>query len=166
MTETIKKAAGYIRVSSPRQVREKDKKTDKWKEKISLEVQREKITEYTERHELKLIKIYEDAGISGDTVKNRPGLQECLRDGFDGKFDVLVVYNLSRFGRNAREVLNNYDELKKAEIDFISLKEGMDFSISGFGEAFLTISAALAQLDNDIRRETMLDGRIAEQAKG
>ena len=55
------KAAGYVRVSSLGQV----------KDKISLSVQRDAITKFVEAHEdYTLTKIYEDEGISGGTVKN------------------------------------------------------------------------------------------------
>lgn len=94
------KAAGYIRVSTPAQ-------TEEGKE--SLNTQRQSIKEFAKQQGYKLTHIYEDAGISGGSVKNRHALLQSLYDAKQGKFQVLVIYRLSRFGRNARELLQNQE---------------------------------------------------------
>jgi DNA invertase Pin-like site-specific DNA recombinase len=112
-----------------------------------------------------LTKIYADEGISGGSVQNRHGLLQCLKDGIDGKFEVIIIHRLSRFGRNALELLNNYKELKKAGIQLFSISEGIDFSTK-YGEFMLTMLAAIAQLEKEIIRETMLENRIAKAKRG
>ena len=154
------KAAGYVRVSSKEQVRRKSKSSKGYEEKFSLSIQREAITKFCEMNGYTLTETYADEGISGGSVKNRYGLQQCLRDGLAGKFNVLVVYRLSRFGRNARELLDNYHELQEAGIELRSISEGIDFS-NRYGKAILGMLAIVAELENDIRTETMLEGRIA-----
>ncbi len=98
MTEQMKegRAAGYIRVPSKEQV-----------DGESLSTQRESIRNFVKSQDWKLTDIYSDEGISGGSVKERHALLQCLHDGQDGKFNVLVIHRLSRFGRNARELLNN-----------------------------------------------------------
>jgi site-specific DNA recombinase len=149
-----RKAAGYVRVSSGKQV-----------EGESLSVQRKSIEQYCKANNIELIEIYADEGISGGTVKDRPGLLQCLEHGTMGKFDTLIVWSLSRFGRNARELLNNHDELKRYEISLISIKENIDFG-NRYGEAMLGMFSIMAQLENDMRRETMYDSKVARAKRG
>ena len=149
----MKKAAGYIRVSSKGQV-----------DNESLSTQRKSIQNFCKQNKYKLTEIYEDAGISGGSVTERHALLRCLHDGQNNKFDMLVIHRLSRFGRNARELLNNHDELKKAGIKLRSISEGIDFS-NRYGEAMLGMLAIIAQLERDIITEQMLENRIAKAKK-
>lgn len=112
-----------------------------------------------------MTEIYADEGISGGSVHNRHALLQCLHDGQEGKFNIIIIHRLSRFGRNARELFNNYEELKEAGIELRSISEGLDFS-SKYGKAMLGMLAVIAELERDIIRETMLENRIARGKHG
>lgn len=90
---------------------------------------------------------------------------QCLDDGQNGKFNVLVIHRLSRFGRNARELLNNHDELSKVGTQLRSIGEGIDFG-NKYGKAMLGMFAVMAELEREIIREQMLENRIARGKKG
>ncbi|MDV2503798.1 MAG: recombinase family protein [bacterium] len=154
MSKPNTKAAGYVRVSSKEQT-----------DNESLSTQRQSIKNFAKQHGWKLTDIYADEGISGGSVKDRHALQQCLHDGQDGKFDVLVIPRLSRFGRNARELLNNHEELQKVGIQLHSISEGIDFS-NRYGKAMLGLLSVIGELELDIIRETMLENRIARGKKG
>jgi len=153
MTTQVK-AAGYVRVSSKEQV-----------EGESLSTQRQSIKNFCKANGYQLIEIYADEGISGGSVKERHALLRCLYDGQNGKFDILIIHRLSRFGRNARELLNNHDELSKVGVQLRSISEGIDFS-SKYGKAMLGMFAVMAELERDIIREQMLENRIARGRRG
>ena len=70
-----------------------------------------------------LTEVYADEGVSGSSVDGRAELIRMLRDASENKFNCLIIHRLSRFGRNARELLNNVEELKHHDIKLISLKE-------------------------------------------
>lgn len=148
------KAAGYVRVSTAEQV-----------EGESLTTQRDKIKKFAEGADLELTRIYADEGISGGSMKERHALAQCLTDGQRGQFSVLIVYRLSRFGRNARELLENYNQLKEAGIQLRSIAEGIDFSTK-YGEAMLGLLAVIAQLEKDILKEQMFENRVARAKRG
>ncbi len=150
----MKKAAGYVRVSTAEQV-----------EGESLTTQRTSIKSYAEKEGWELTKIYADEGISGGSMAERHALSQCLIDGQNGKFNILIIHRLSRFGRNARELLINYDEIKKAGIQLRSISEGIDFSTK-YGEAMLGLLAVIAQLEKDIIKETMYENRVAKAKRG
>ena len=154
MTQDKPKAAGYIRVSSKEQT-----------EGESLDTQRQSIKDFCKQQGYQLTEIYADEGISGGNVKDRHALLRCLHDGQKGKFDTLVIHRLSRFGRNARELLNNNEELQNAGIKLRSIKEGIDFG-NKYGKAMLGMFAVMAELERDIIREQMLENRLAGAQKG
>lgn len=63
------------------------------------------------------MKVYEDDGVSGlSKPKLRPGLSAMLRDAREGKFNVLYVSGLERFGRNAQLVLDVVNQLQAAGV--------------------------------------------------
>lgn len=154
MSKPNTKAAGYVRVSSKEQT-----------DNESLSTQRQSIKNFAKQHGWKLTDIYADEGISGGSVKDRPGLQQCLHDGQNKKFDVLVIHRLSRFGRNAKELLVNHAELQKVGVPLRSISEGIDFGTK-YGKAMLGMFAVMAELEKDIIAEQFLENRIAKARKG
>lgn len=61
------RTAAYIRVSTQEQKMHG----------ISLDAQRDKLTEYANSHDLKIVAWYEDEGVSGrKLIRNRPQLQQ------------------------------------------------------------------------------------------
>jgi len=149
--ELQKKAVGYIRVSTVGQVREGE----------SLGIQREGITLYCKAHGLELIEIYADEGISGASTEKRPGFMQLLQDAKDRKFDCLIIHSLSRFGRNTKETISNYDELESHGVKLVFLKESVDTGTPS-GRMFRNLLAVFAEWERDTIRERMQDNKIAK----
>lgn len=82
------RAAAYVRMSSDRQ-------------ELSIGTQLAAIQAYAKAQELELVRIYEDAAKSGLNIANREGMKSLLRDVLDTPrpFDVVLVYDVSRWGR-------------------------------------------------------------------
>ncbi len=146
----MKKSAGYIRVSTLAQAKEGE----------SLSTQRRAIEDYCPVNGMDLTEVYADEGVSGSSVDGRAELIRMLRDASENKFNCLIIHRLSRFGRNARELLNNVEELKHHDIKLISLKENIDFS-TPYGQAMLAMLAAMAQLERDVIKEQMNENKMA-----
>ena len=142
-------AVGYIRVSTPGQAKEGE----------SLRTQREAIERYAQDREWVLTEVYPDEGISG-AKNNRPALNTLLEDAKKKKFDFVIIHSLSRFGRNARDLLNNMEILKNNGIKLLSIKDGIDYS-TPYGQAMLTMLAAIAQLERDTIEEQMKENKMA-----
>lgn len=153
MTEKLK-VAGYIRVSTPGQAKEGE----------SLATQREAIRKFAEEKRWKLTNVYADEGVSG-AKNNRPQLIRLLEAASRKEFEFLVIHRLSRFGRNARDLLNNVQVLKDAGVKLISLKDQIDYS-TPYGQAMLTMLAAIAQLERDIIEEQMKENKLARWRDG
>ena len=125
----------------------------------SLSTQRLQIQDYCASRSWELVKVYEDAGISG-TKDDRPALQALLSAVKAGEIDAVVVRDLSRFGRSARDLLNNIQTLKDCSVTFISIKEGIDGS-GPYGQFMLTILAAIAELEMEMITSRMRENRLA-----
>lgn len=90
-----KRVVGYCRVS-----------TDSDEQKDSLENQKAHFKFLENQHpEWQLINVYYDEGISGGSTKNRTDFNKMIEDACMGKFDLIVVKNLSRFARNTFDTL-------------------------------------------------------------
>jgi DNA invertase Pin-like site-specific DNA recombinase len=63
--------------------------------------QRQAIAEYASTRSIRIIRDYEDAGISGLTLRARPALNQLLIDVADPqrRFSLVLVYDVSRWGR-------------------------------------------------------------------
>ncbi|WP_408525453.1 recombinase family protein [Paraburkholderia fungorum] len=63
--------------------------------------QRQAIAEYAAAHNIRIVRDYDDAGISGLTLRERPALTQLLVDVENPahKFTTILVYDVSRWGR-------------------------------------------------------------------
>ncbi|AVM76182.1 Recombinase [Magnetospirillum gryphiswaldense MSR-1] len=82
------RAAQYLRMSTEHQ-------------QYSTENQADAIAHYAERHGLEIVRTYADEGISGLQLDRREALQSLIADATQGRadYDMLLVYDVSRFGR-------------------------------------------------------------------
>jgi site-specific DNA recombinase len=151
----MKRAVGYVRVSSKRQATEGE----------SLSTQKNAINNWINSQGWKLVEIYADEGKSGGTVEGRPALKRLLHDAEARKYDAVVIYRLSRFGRNNRELQNNVHILKNLGITFCSITEKIDLSTPQ-GRFFFDMLGAMAQFERDIIREQVTENKIAIAKKG
>jgi site-specific DNA recombinase len=136
------KAVGYIRVSTEEQAREG----------ISLNMQKAKIRAYAELEELELIDIIEDAGISGCSIRNRPGIQQVLQMVSERKVDALVIFKLDRLARNTSECLDIATRCEKRNVSLHSITEHLDTK-SALGRFFFCLMASLAEMERNLISE-------------
>lgn len=130
-------AIGYIRVSTEGQA----------EEGVSLDTQREKIEAWAKLHDETEVVIYQDAGISGASMDQRPGLQDALREACRRRA-ALVVYSLSRLARSTRDTLSISDRLAKSGAELVSLSERID-TTSASGKMVFRLLAVLAEFERD-----------------
>lgn len=99
MNRSGKKCVLYPRVSTEMQV-----------DGFSLDGQINSLKRFADREEMLIVDIYEDAGKSGKSIEGRPAFKKMLSDIENGlQIDYILVYKLSRFGRNAADILNSLE---------------------------------------------------------
>lgn len=84
----MRHAALYTRVSSAGQV-----------DNYSLDHQESQLRDYCSRNSIEVAAVYQDAGISGSTIADRPAIQRLIQDAQDGLFNEVLIYKVDRFTR-------------------------------------------------------------------
>ncbi len=134
-----KKCYIYTRVSTAAQ-------TDGY----SLEAQEESLRQFADFKELEIVRTYCDAGKSGKSIKGRTEFQRMLNDIINekDKISFVLVYKLSRFGRNAADVMKSLQILLDYDVDLVSVEDAIDSSTQG-GRFTLTILSAVAEIERE-----------------
>lgn len=86
-----------------------------------------------------------------------------MRDAKRKKFNILICYRLDRISRNVSDFTQTIEELKRTNIQFISIREQFDTS-SPMGRAMMNIAAVFAQLERETIAERVKDN-MQELAK-
>lgn len=131
---------GYARVSTEDQ---------------DLDGQRQRLTEAG------AIRTFEDI-VSGKRF-DRPGLTQLFDHARPG--DTLCVVRLDRLGRSLKELLETVDDLKRRDINFMSLEEKID-TASAAGELVFHVFGAIAHFERRLIGERTRDGLAAAKARG
>ncbi len=128
------KVAAYCRVS-----------TDMEDQLHSLSAQIKYFTEYISDHDgWELIEVYYDEGITGTSVKKRDGFMRMISDAEEGKINIILTKEVSRFARNTIDTLSYTRKLKSKNVHIIFMNDGIDTRDKD-SELRLTIMASLAQ---------------------
>lgn len=136
-------------------------------EGYSLDAQKEKLRKYAEYKNLEIAGEYCDASRSGKSIKGRPAFQQMMEDVADQKDDVsyVLVFKLSRFGRNAADVLKSLQLLMDYEVDLVSVDDAIDSSTQG-GRLTLAILSAVAEIERENITVQFLSGKMQKLKEG
>ncbi len=151
-----KKCYLYTRVSTAAQI-----------EGYSLEAQTEKLREYAVYRELEIAGEYCDAGKSGKSIKGRPAFRQMLDDVVNEKdgISVVLVFKLSRFGRNAADVLKAMQLLTDYGVDLVCVEDAIDSSTQG-GRLTMAILSAVAEIEKENITVQFLSGKMQKLGEG
>lgn len=145
----------YSRVSTEMQV-----------EGYSLEAQRNCLKKFAEREEMQIVDYYEDAGKSGKSIEGRPAFKKMLSDIESGQsVDYILVYKLSRFGRNAADILNSLELIQTYDVNLICIEEGIDSSQTS-GKLLISVLSAVAEIERENILEQTMNGRREKARQG
>jgi DNA invertase Pin-like site-specific DNA recombinase len=144
----MKRAALYLRVSS----------VDQHPETQLLDLQ-----QMAAQRGYEVVHPYIDR-ISGAKAR-RPGLDDLMRDGRRGKFDVVLVWASDRIARSTRHFLEVLDELNRLNIEFVSFREQIDTG-GPLGRAIVVIIGAIAELERNLIIERVRAGMRRAKLEG
>ena len=88
---------------------------------------------------------YIDEGITGTSVKKRKNFMRMMKDASEGKFDLVITREVSRFARNTVDTLQQTRILKKQGVEVYFTEDNIWTMNDEDGELRLTIMATLAQ---------------------
>ncbi len=133
----------------------------------SLNAQRDKLKKYAEFQEMTIAGEYSDEGKSGKSVEGRPQFMQMLRDIEDSKDDVdfVLVFKLSRFGRNAADVLNSLQRMQDFGVNLICVEDGIASSKDA-GKLMISVLSAVAEIERENILVQTMEGRKQKAREG
>jgi site-specific DNA recombinase len=162
---SVMKAAIYLRVSTPGQAT---------KDKASLPEQEKQAMELIERNGWIFVESYKDEGKSGTKAEGRDAYLKLKEDARLNKFNLIVVWDFDRFGRNTGEMIMARDELRRYGVQITSVNcpieidspKNLSLEMSFDKEILTTIQAIVAKEENRKRVKRMMLGKIDNARKG
>jgi DNA invertase Pin-like site-specific DNA recombinase len=110
------------------------------------------------------VETYQDVGISGARAR-RPGLDQLVKDAWRGRFEAVVVWDLSRMARSTLHALQLLQEFEQMKVRLIAVKQTFDTD-TPLGRAFFTLAAMFAELERSILIERVRAGMARARAEG
>lgn len=146
----------YTRVSTSMQV-----------DGYSLDAQKDKLKKYADYQEMLIAGEYSDEGKSGKSVEGRPQFQQMLKDIEEGKdnIDFVLVFKLSRFGRNAADVLSSLQRMQDFGVNLICVEDGIDSSKDA-GKLMISVLSAVAEIERENILVQTMEGRKQKAREG
>ncbi len=94
----------------------------------------------------------------------RPGMDRLRHDIEDGRVKAVVCWRLDRLGRTAQGLCKLFEDLRKAGVNLISIREGMDLSTAS-GKLIAQIMASVAEFETEVRHERQAAGISAAKQR-
>lgn len=135
----IPRAALYIRVSTEEQAMHG----------YSLAAQRESLTRYAAKHQMKVTDLYADEGVTArKKYRRRAEFMRMLDDVQQGKIDVILFIKLDRWFRNVADYYEVQKILDSHGVQWIATEEYYDTTTAN-GRLNLNVKLSIAQDESD-----------------
>lgn len=156
MKEEKIKVYTYTRVSTAMQI-----------DGYSLDAQKARMKAYADFNDYQIVGEYEDAGKSGKSIEGRASfcrMMDDIKAGKDG-ISYVLVFKLSRFGRNAADVLSTLQIMQDFGVNLICVEDGIDSSKDA-GKLMISVLSAVAEIERENIRVQTMEGRIQKAREG
>ena len=146
----------YTRVSTTMQI-----------DGYSLDAQKTKMKAFCDYNEYEITGEYEDAGKSGKSIEGRVSFNQMMEDIKSGKDEVsyVLVFKLSRFGRNVADVLATLQVMQDFGVNLICVEDGIDSSKDA-GKLMISVLSAVAEIERENIRVQTMEGRMRKAREG
>lgn len=150
-----KRVAAYCRVS-----------TEKEEQVQSFESQCVFFQCYIEgKEDWEFYKVFADEGLSGTSTKKREQFNRMIAEARQGKFDLIITKEISRFARNTLDSIYYTRELRKEGVGVLFLNDGIN-TLEGDAELRLSIMASIAQEESRKTSERVKWGQKRRMEEG
>lgn len=133
----------------------------------SLDAQRSRMKAYADFNDYEIVGEYEDAGKSGKSIEGRMQFRQMMEDVKSGKDNIsyVLIFKLSRFGRNAADVLSTLQVMQDFGVNLICVEDGIDSSKDA-GKLMISVLSAVAEIERENIRVQTMEGRIQKAREG
>ena len=127
--------------------------------------QRRELEAVAERSGWDVVRIYEDAGISGAKGRDkRPGLDTMMRAVNAKRFDMVAAWSVDRLGRSLTDLLGILQGLQDKGVDLFLHQQGLDNPTAG--KAMFQMLGVFAEFERGIIRERVNAGLARARQNG
>ena len=131
----------------------------------STENQRLELESYCDRMNYEIVKIYEDEVSGAKSREKRPAYNELCQDAFLKKFDAIIGWDVSRFGRSMKEFVSFLSDMDDKGIGVIAVKNGLD-TVSSSGRMMMKLIGVLEEWNREMLIERTNAGLARTVANG
>jgi DNA invertase Pin-like site-specific DNA recombinase len=131
----------------------------------TTENQLRELTAYCDRMGYEIIKIYEDEVSGAKAREKRPAYNEMCQDAFLKKFDVIIGWDVSRFGRSMKEFITFLSEMDENQIGVIAVKNGLATNSSS-GRMMMKMIGVMEEWNREMLIERTRAGLARTVANG
>jgi DNA invertase Pin-like site-specific DNA recombinase len=112
-----------------------------------------------------IVETFEDVVSGGKGRAKRPGLDQALRAAVQGRYDVLLAWDVTRLGRSTTDLLGVLQELHGAARDLYLHQQAIDTTTPA-GRAMFTMLALFAEFERAMIQERVKAGMARAKACG
>lgn len=129
--------------------------------------QNEHMEKYAEFDDMVIVGSYGDEGKYGKNIAGRIGFQKILNDIAVEKDNVkcVLVFKLSKFGRNGADVLNSLQLMQDYRVNLICIEDGIDSS-KETGKLMISVLSAVAEIERENIFVQTMEGRRQKARRG
>ena len=131
----------------------------------TTENQRLELKSYCDRMNYEIVKIYEDEVSGAKSREKRPAYNELCQDAFLKKFDAIIGWDVSRFGRSMKEFVSFLSDMDDKGIGVIAVKNGLD-TVSSSGRMMMKLIGVLEEWNREMLIERTNAGLARTVANG
>ena len=131
----------------------------------TTENQLRELKSYCDRMGYQVVKVYEDEVSGAKSREKRPAYSELCKDAFLKKFDIVIGWDVSRFGRSMKEFVSFLSDMDEKGIGVIVVKNGLDTSSSS-GRMMMKLIGVLEEWNREILIERTNAGLARTVANG
>jgi DNA invertase Pin-like site-specific DNA recombinase len=147
----MKRVAIYLRVSTTKQ---------------DTDNQRRELEGVARRSDWQIVRVYQDAGISGAKGRDkRPGLDAMMKAVNAKEFDMVAAWSVDRIGRSLTDLLAILQALHDKGVDLFLHQQGLGTSTTA-GRAMFQMLGVFAEFERGIIRERVNAGLAGARERG
>ena len=131
----------------------------------TTENQLRELKSYCDRMGYKIYKVYEDEVSGAKSREKRPAYSELCKDAFLKKFDIIIGWDVSRFGRSMKEFVHFLSDMDEKGIGVIAVKNGLE-TFSSSGRMMMKLIGVLEEWNREMLVERTNAGLARTVANG
>ena len=135
-------------------------------DKQTVENQLQTLREVSRRNDWEIVEEYTDEGISGSHGRNRrPSFDRLLKDSVRGKFEGILVWDISRLGRSLQDLISFLNDIQSKNIDLYIHQQGIDTTTPS-GKMMFQMIGVFSEFERNLIRDRVRSGMETAKRNG